>query len=206
MKQQLVNYLKKKDYLNINKIIKAFTKVDRAKFLPEKQQAESYEDKPLPIGHDQTISAPHMVAVMTELLEPKKSDKVLELGTGSGYQAAILAEIVDEVITIERVEQLYRESKKKLKNYENIEVVFEDGRQGYSERGPYDKIIITCAIKEINDSLKKQTKEGGIIVAPLDKGRVQTLYKFKREKSGFQKTSKGQVRFVPLKHGKEKES
>lgn len=153
------------------RVLEALLKVERHRFVPEELRAYAYEDRPLPIGEDQTISQPYIVALMTELLELKPNDKVLEIGTGSGYQAAILAELAREVYTIEIIESLAKRAEKVLKDsgYKNIYVKIGDGYLGWPEKAPFDAIIVTCAPEEIPETLIEQLKEGGRMVVPVGK-------------------------------------
>jgi len=153
-------------------VLDAFQKVPRHKFVPEDLRQNAYNDYPLPIGEDQTISQPYMVALMTECLRLKDADKVLEIGTGSGYQAAILGEIAKEVYSVERFKGLADKASKILRSlgYENIHVKSGDGTLGWDEFAPYDAIIVTAGAPSVPDSLVKQLKDGGRLVIPVDHG------------------------------------
>lgn len=184
------------------KILSAMEKVPREKFIPEKYliEWEPYGDYPVPIGDGQTISQPYIVALMTELLEPEKDKKILEIGTGSGYQAAILAETGCRVYTVEIIEKLGEQAEKVLKElgYANVKVKIGDGYEGWNEYSPYDGIIITCSTPIIPEPLIAQLKEKGKIVAPLGKETVQEL-KLLEKKNGKLLTRKiTDVRFVPM--------
>ncbi|MEO0087081.1 MAG: protein-L-isoaspartate(D-aspartate) O-methyltransferase [candidate division WOR-3 bacterium] len=183
------------------RILKAMREVKRHLFVPEAFREESYNDYPLPIGEGQTISQPFIVALMTYLLEPETSDKVLEIGTGSGYQAAVLSLLVKEVYTIEIIEKLAKEAEKRLKElgYHNIKVKWGDGFEGWQEYAPFDKIIITCALPYIPKPLKEQLKEGGKIVAPMEKDGIQVLSLFTKEKGELIEKVCDYVRFVPMR-------
>jgi protein-L-isoaspartate(D-aspartate) O-methyltransferase len=150
-------------------VLSAMRKVPRHEYVPKKLRREAYSDWPLPIGHGQTISQPYIVALMTELLRPKETDRILEIGTGSGYQAAVLAEIVREVWTIEIITALGKQAKNRLaeKYPENVHVKIGDGYYGWAEGAPFDGIIVTCAANNIPAPLIKQLKEGGRIVIPV---------------------------------------
>jgi protein-L-isoaspartate(D-aspartate) O-methyltransferase len=179
----------------------AMKKVKRHLFVPADQMNYAYEDGPLPIGYGQTISQPYMVAYMTEAISPAKGMKVLEIGTGSGYQAAILAEIVDSVFTIEIVEPLGKQSAILLKGlgYSNIKVRIGDGFAGWPQHGPYDAIIVTAAAEEIPPPLAVQLKEGGRLIIPIGKpDKVQTLVLATKVKGNLVKTNLFPVRFVPF--------
>lgn len=181
------------------RVLDAMLKVERHLFVPEKYTHLAYNDYPLPIGHEQTISQPYIVAIMTELIKPEKSDRVLEIGTGSGYQAAILAELCAQVYTIEIIPELANSARLLLEKlgYKNIKVKIGDGYLGWEENAPYDKIMITCAPEEIPKPLIEQLKEGGIIVAPVG-GYFQELVVAKKEKGKIIKKSIIPVRFVPM--------
>lgn len=191
-----------------DKVREAMLRVPRHKFVPEYEQRAAYMDRPLDIGHGQTISAPHMVAIMCELLELLEGHKVLEIGTGSGYNAAVMGEIVGQnghIYTVERIEALANFAKENLNKtgYKNVTVVLEDGSMGYSECAPYDRIIVTCAAPYIPEPLLEQLKSGGIMVIPVG-DYFQELYKVKKDIKGrIHKKRKGEVIFVPLlgKHG-----
>lgn len=181
--------------------LKAMRKVPRHLFVPENLKSQAYRDMPLPIGFEQTISQPYMVAYMTAAIRPAKGMKVLEIGTGSGYQAAVLAEIVDRVFTIEIVEPLGKQSTALLKKlgYKNIFIKIGDGFAGWPEHGPFDAIVVTAAAAEIPPPLFTQLKEGGQMVIPLGKpGSVQTLVLATKEKGKIVKKNLLPVRFVPF--------
>ncbi len=179
----------------------AMRKVPRHLFVPANQQQEAYRDSPLPIGYGQTISQPYMVAYMTQAIHPRKGMKVLEIGTGSGYQAAILAEIVDSVFTIEIVKPIGQKSATLLLSlgYNNVKVKIGDGFAGWPEYGPYDGIIVTAAAEDVPPPLIAQLKEDGRLIIPLGKpGGIQTLVLGYKEKGKFVKRDLMSVRFVPF--------
>lgn len=149
--------------------LQAMRRVERHRLVPLNQRQFAYSDRPLPIGFGQTISQPYIVAFMTEKIEPKKGQKVLEIGTGSGYQAAVLAEIVDEVFTIEIVRELGFQAKKDLAElgYRNINVKIGDGYNGWEEHAPFDAIVVTAAAEYIPPPLIAQLKEGGKMIIPV---------------------------------------
>ncbi|MEM5871787.1 MAG: protein-L-isoaspartate(D-aspartate) O-methyltransferase [Candidatus Aenigmatarchaeota archaeon] len=200
-REYMVSDLIANGYLKTEKIIKVFLKVPRHFFVQEHQIPYAYADYPLPIPGGQTISAPHMVAMMTELLEPKRSDKILEIGAGSGYQAAILAKLVRKVYTIEVNENLVEFAKNNLAkaNIKNVEVIHADGSLGYPDKKPYDKIIVTCATPEIFDSWISQLKSNGIVLAPVGGGFYQELIRLKKTHKGMIKENYGLCAFVPLR-------
>ncbi len=182
-------------------VLAALDRVPRHEFVLEDDLSRAYENIPLPIGYGQTISQPYIVALMTELLELKKNDKVLEIGTGSGYQAAILAELVGEVYTVEIIKPLAERARKKLTamGYKNIRFKIGDGYFGWRENAPYDAIIVTAAPEEIPVPLQQQLAEGGRLVVPVGpSGRVQTLWKYTKKGDTFLVEDHGLVRFVPF--------
>ncbi len=190
-----------KDYLD-ERVMQAMAKVPRHEFVPASQQDNAYLNQPLPIGHGQTISQPYIVALMTDLIESNASSKVLEIGTGSAYQAAILAELVDEVYTIEVIEALGTEARKRLQrlHYDNVQTRIGDGYYGWPEAAPFDAIIVTAAASHVPPPLIKQLKRGGRMVIPVgSRFLVQQLLLI--EKRGDDSISTRQVlpvRFVPL--------
>jgi protein-L-isoaspartate(D-aspartate) O-methyltransferase len=186
--------------------LEAMRKVQRHRLVPEEMLPHAYKDTPLPIGLDQTISQPFIVAFMTQAIKPEPGMKVLEIGTGSGYQAAVLAEIVDEVYTIETVEPLAKRAKSKLKEmgYTNIYFKVGDGFHGWEEHAPFDAIIVTAAPKEIPPKLLDQLKEGGRMVIPVGESSNQQLRLVKKENNGQIKISNIMpVRFVPFTRRKD---
>ncbi|MBN1521230.1 MAG: protein-L-isoaspartate(D-aspartate) O-methyltransferase [Candidatus Aureabacteria bacterium] len=180
-------------------VLDAMRKVQRHLFVPDKSKPYAYEDHPLPIGHDQTISQPYIVAIMTELIKPQADFKVLEIGTGSGYQAAVLAEIVEEVFTIEIIPELARHAETKLKElgYDNVHVRTGNGYLGWPEEAPFDAIIVTAAPKDIPPKLVEQLKTGARLVLPVG-SFFQDLIVVVKTPDGFEKTSVIPVRFVPM--------
>ena len=176
--------------------------VERHKFVPERYSESAYKDGPLPIGYGQTISQPFIVAFMTENLKLKSSHKVLEIGTGSGYQAAVLSELCDHVYTIEIVDALANESTERLEKlgFENITVRSGDGYKGWPEEAPFDRIMVTAAPEEIPELLIEQLAEGGIMVIPVGKQyEIQYLWVITKEVGGQIKKEKIlPVRFVPM--------
>jgi protein-L-isoaspartate(D-aspartate) O-methyltransferase len=180
-------------------VIRAMHSVKRHLFVPENARHLAYSDGPLPIGHRQTISQPFIVAYMTEVLNLQKSDRVLEIGTGSGYQAAVLAEIAAEVYSIEIIEELARSAEALLKelNYTNIKVTAGDGYQGWAEYAPFDAIIVTAAPPKVPEALVEQLKIGGRMIVPV--GTVfQELLLIEKTESGIITQNLIPVRFVPM--------
>jgi len=181
------------------RVLSALFKVERHRFVPEEYLNSAYADQPLPIGEGQTISQPYIVALMTELLELKGDEKVLEIGTGSGYQAAILAELAKEVYTIEIIESLASMTKNRLSQlgYQNVNVKAGDGYLGWPEVGPFDGIIITCAPDHIPKPLIEQLKEGGRMVVPVG-AYSQELKKIVKRSGKIVTTDVIPVVFVPM--------
>jgi protein-L-isoaspartate(D-aspartate) O-methyltransferase len=183
-----------------DRVVNAMLKVERHRFVPEKYRHYAYADSPVPIGHGQTISQPYIVALMTEELNLSSADRVLEIGTGSGYQAAILAEIASEVYTIEIIEPLGRAAEQLLNDlgYDNIKVMVGDGYLGWPEHEPFDRIIVTCAPTEIPEPLVEQLKEGGIMMIPVGTAGFQYLYRVKKYMGEPETEEVIPVSFVPL--------
>lgn len=182
-------------------VLEAMKKVPRHLLVPEKIRSYAYSDMPLPIGEGQTISQPYMVALMTELIKPNKEMKVLEIGTGSGYQAAVLAEIVKDVYTIEIFQALGLRAERDLKSlgYENIHVRIGDGYKGWPEEAPFDAIIVTAAPPEIPKPLIDQLAEGGRMIIPVgQEDKVQQLILGEKIKGKFKTRFISSVRFVPF--------
>jgi len=182
-------------------VLETMRSVPRQEFVPQEYQEYSYADQPLPIGYGQTISQPYIVALMTELLEIEEGDRVLEVGTGSGYQAAVLAEITDEVYTVEIIPELAESAAKRLKRlgYTQVQAANLDGYYGWEEHAPYDAIIVTCAPDHIPPPLLEQLKDGGRLIIPVGPpGAYQTLWLVKREGDEFRYENRGGVGFVPL--------
>ena len=183
-------------------VIAAMGRVARHEFVPEALRASAYQDRPLPIGYGQTISQPYIVALMTDLLEPARGDKVLEVGTGSGYQAAVLAKLVRHVYSMEIIEPLAKQARQRLDRlgYGNVESKLADGYFGWEEHAPYDAIIVTAAASHVPPPLIQQLKPGGRLVIPVG-GRFAIQYLLLIEKSEKGEILTKQitaVRFVPL--------
>ena len=180
--------------------LRAMAKVPREKFVPQALVKNAYDDRPLPIGYGQTISQPFIVAFMTQQLRPKPTDRVLEIGTGSGYQAAILAELVAEVYTIEIVRPLAQQAETLLRElgYKNVHVKAGDGYKGWPEYAPFDAIIVTAAPDHVPQPLVEQLKEGGRMIIPVGKSYAQRLHTFEKRGNQLKETAVIPVRFVPL--------
>jgi len=175
-------------------------KVPRHEFVPADVRSFAYADHPLPIGHGQTISQPFIVAFMTEKLDPKPTDHVLEIGTGSGYQAAVLSELVATVHTIEIVAPLARRAEADLKRlgYTNVTARAGDGYKGWPEAAPFDAIIVTCAPDHVPQPLVDQLKEGGRMVVPVEPAYDQSLYLLEKKGNKVERRAILPVRFVPM--------
>ncbi|MCG2770229.1 MAG: protein-L-isoaspartate(D-aspartate) O-methyltransferase [Chloroflexota bacterium] len=183
------------------KVLKAMEKVPRHEFVPERYQGLAHADRPLPIGYGQTISQPYIVALMTQLLEVGQADKVLEIGSGSGYQAAIMGELAHEVYTVEIIEELAESATELLRRlgYANVHVKHADGYYGWEEHAPYDVIIVTCAPDHIPQPLLDQLADGGCMVVPVGPpGAYQVLWKIEREGEEIVSQRITGVVFVPL--------
>jgi protein-L-isoaspartate(D-aspartate) O-methyltransferase len=180
--------------------LEAMRTVPRHDFLPMRLRNEAYMDYPLPIGHGQTISQPHIVAFMTEAIRPHPGEKILEIGAGSGYQAAILAQMGAEVYTIEIVEPLAEMARQTLERlgYKNARVKHGDGYRGWPEHGPFDAIVVTCAPDKIPPDLVAQLKDGGRMIIPVGGGMNQELVLLRKEGDKIEKQSVLPVRFVPM--------
>ena len=183
------------------RVLAAMRKVPRHLLVPERHRDQAYQDHPLPIGEGQTISQPYVVALMTEALELKPGSRVLEIGTGSGYQAAVLAEIAAEVYSIEIKEDLANRARRDLKRlgYQNVRIKYGDGYLGWAEFAPFDAIIITAAANHIPPPLVKQLKVGGRMILPLGSPvYYQTLTLIEKKKGDIVIRQMGSVRFVPM--------
>ena len=186
--------------INDQRVLAAMAKVPREEFVAPDSRAASYEDGPLPIGYAQTISQPYMVAFMTEQLRLKASDRVLEVGTGSGYQAAILAELVSEIYSIEIVEPLAKNAETILQRfgYKNVHLKIGNGYKGWPETAPFDAIIVTCAPDKVPQALIAQLKDGGRMVIPVGDRFAQQLYLLEKKNGQLKQRVTLPVRFVPM--------
>jgi len=181
------------------KVLDALRKVPRHIFVDKIYKDSAYEDRPLPIGYGQTISQPYIVALMTESLDLSGNEKVLEIGTGSGYQVAVLAEVSKEVYTVEIIAPLYKKNKKLLDKYKNIKISNHDGYIGWKKYAPYDRIIVTAAPDYIPRPLIEQLKDGGIMIIPVGPSSWnQALYKIIKHGNKLKKINLCSVAFVPL--------
>ena len=184
-------------------ILSAVEKVPREKFVPESLRQHAYENASLPIAGNQTISQPYVVARMTQELALKQSDRVLEIGTGSGYQTAILSFLARRIYTVERIRPLLVSAENQLKALKISNVLFRhaDGHLGWPEAAPFEKIIVTCQMKKIQETLKAQLKDGGILVAPVGEAGKEMLLKVTRNGDQFKMEELMAVRFVPMVAG-----
>ncbi len=182
------------------KVIRSIQQTLRHEFMPKNVWDQAYLDAGIPIGEGQTISSPFIVAYMTESLDPDREDRVLEIGTGSGYQAAVLSPLVDQVYSIEIVEPLGKQAAKVLKKlkYDNVYTKIGDGFKGWPQHAPFDKIILTCSPEEIPIPLKDQLKEGGLIVVPMGERHQQTLYLMKKVNGELERQPLRPTLFVPM--------
>jgi protein-L-isoaspartate(D-aspartate) O-methyltransferase len=189
------------------RVLGAMGKVPRHEFVSEDRRTEAYEDYPLPIGQGQTISQPYIVAYMTEVIDPQPGQRVLEVGTGSGYQAAVLAELAGEVYTIELLPELAASARKRLERlgYRTVHVKAGDGYLGWPDKAPFDAIVVTCGAKEVPEPLLKQLKPGGKMVIPVgETGQEQTLRVITQGSEGKPEVRELlPVRFVPLRRAGE---
>ena len=204
-KTMVAKQLKARDIYD-RSTLAAMSKVPREQFVPVEVRAYSYSDGPLPIGEGQTISQPYIVAYMTQVLRPKPDHRVLEVGTGSGYQAAVLAEIVDSVYTIEIVDKLGIKSANLLKSlgYTNVEVRIGDGYHGWEEKGPFDGILVTAGAESIPKPLVEQLKNGGRMIIPVGPHRgIRQLVLLEKKDDKIKKSELMAVRFVPFTRKKE---
>jgi protein-L-isoaspartate(D-aspartate) O-methyltransferase len=199
MRERMVETQIKARGVKDHRVLAAMLKVERHLFVPKNLETSAYSDQPLPIGEGQTISQPYIVAIMTELLDLKGEEKVLEVGTGSGYQAAVLAEVAKEVYTIEIVEKLATSAEKLLGElgYRNIKVKAGDGYLGWPEAAPFDAIIVTCAPDHIPEPLLDQLKEGGRMVIPVGE-HTQELKRIVKRSGKIETTDVIPVIFVPM--------
>lgn len=183
--------------------VAAMKAVPRHEFVPPDRRDDAYADRPLPIGDDQTISAPHMVAIMTDLLDPEAGDRVLEIGTGCGYHAAVTAEVVgpENVFSVEFSPELAEQARETLERigYGEIDIRQGDGREGWPERSPYDAAYITCAVPEIPAAVVDQVRAGGVILAPVGESS-QRLVRARVDEDGISdRETHGAVRFVTIR-------
>src|SRR5438552_3040080 len=205
-RQRMVEQQLKPRGIKDERLLAAMARVPREEFVPADERGDAYEDGPLPIGYGQTISQPYIVAFMTEQLRPKRGDRVLEIGTGSGYHAAILGELVAEVYTIEIVEPLAKSAEATLQRlgYNNVHIKAGDGYKGWPEEAPFDAIIVTCAPEKVPQPLVDQLKDGGRMVIPVGERFAQQLYLLEKKNGQLKESATLPVRFVPMQREPQK--
>lgn len=200
-RERLVARLDEQGRIERDATREALLSVPRHEFVPENRRTDAYDDRPLPIGADQTISAPHMVAIMSDLLAPEASDSILEIGTGCGYHAAVTAAIAGDVKSIEYHASLAESARERLSRLDcDVDIRIGDGHDGWPEHAPYDGAYLTCAAPEIPEAVVEQVRPGGAIVAPIGTRR-QTLVRARRRADGsLDRTEHGGVRFVRMQN------
>lgn len=205
----MFNYLKQRNLMvekqlisrdiRDKRVIEAMGKIPRENFVGPEHREQAYVDEPLPIGNGQTISQPYIVALMTQLLQLKGKEKVLEIGTGSGYQTAVLAELAGQVYSVESIPQFYYQAKHLLAGYKNIWLLNGNGYYGWKQHAPYDRIIVTAAPKNIPPPLVSQLKDDGIMVIPAGSPFSQSLYVITKKGGKIHQKAVSPVAFVPLR-------
>lgn len=193
-----------RDRLDVSeRTLSAVGAVPRHEFVPESRRSSAYADRPLPIGHDQTVSAPHMVAIMTDLLDVERGDRVFEVGTGCGYHAAVVAEVVGpgNVFSAEYVPELADAARERLDRLGyDVTVVAADGREAFPDEAPFDAAYLTCAApEEVPDAIVDRVRSGGRVVAPVRETRGQRLVRIAVREGGIDREDRGGVRFVPMR-------
>jgi protein-L-isoaspartate(D-aspartate) O-methyltransferase len=187
--------------INDSRVIAAMSKVPRHAFIPDQLRDRAYDDKPLPIGNDQTASQPYMVALMAEALDLQGPERILEIGTGCGYAAAVFAEVCREVFSMERIEELAIKARLTLTaiGCHNVRIQIGDGTLGWPEEAPYDAIVISAAAPQIPRPLLEQLKPGGVLVLPMGEEELQTLVRLRKTPGGLKEEYFGECRFVKLR-------
>lgn len=201
LRRRLVSQIAAEGDVKNRRVLDALLKVPRHLFVPQASLVQAYEDEPFPIGHGQTISQPTTVAIMTQALELTGDERVLEIGTGSGYQAALLSVLAREVYSIELVADLGRSARARLKElgYANVHVRIGDGYKGWPEAAPFDRIVVTAAPPELPAPLAEQLREGGALVAPIgDEYEIQKLFRYRKVEGKLMREELASVRFVPM--------
>ncbi len=202
-RQQMVEEQLGQRGIHDERVLHAMQTVPRHLFVPSALRFRAYEDGPLPIGNEQTISQPYIVALMSESLNLTGKETVLEIGTGSGYQAAILSQLAKQVYSVEIIPQLADTARQRLSSlgYANVEVIVGDGNKGWPSGSPYDAIIVTAAAPQVPPALLEQLAEGGRMVLPVEVGDEQHLLRLQKVKGQIMREDLGPVRFVPLVSG-----
>jgi protein-L-isoaspartate(D-aspartate) O-methyltransferase len=205
-RQQMIEQQLKPRGIKDERVLAAMGKVPREEFVPLNARLDAYADRPLSIGYDQTISQPYVVAFMTEQLRSQPTDRVLEIGSGSGYQAAILAELVANVYTVEIVEPLAKTAEVTLDRlgYKNVHINVGDGYRGWPEEAPFDAIVVTCAPEKVPPPLIDQLKDGGRMVIPVGERFAQQLYLLEKRNGQLKQSATLPVRFVPMMRDRQK--
>lgn len=185
-------------------VLEAFRTVPRERFVPDDQKPHAWDDRPLPIGHEQTISQPYMVALMLQWLELKPDHRVLDVGTGSGYQAALLSRIVEKVCSIERIAELQAPARRVIEDelgYENVEFRVGDGREGWPDQAPFDRIVVAASTTEIPDPLVEQLADPGRLAIPVGPPGMQRMILVDKKDGHLEKTDMNGCVFVRLREG-----
>lgn len=201
-REQLVDGLRRISRIQRESVFEAIGSVPRHEFVPESYQDRAYRDRPLPIGHDQTISAPHMVAIMCDRIAPSPGDRVLEIGTGCGYHAAVTSEIIGDgtVYSVEYIPELAETARACLEQLEyDVRVRSGDGHDGWPDHAPYDAAYLTCAASELPDQIIEQIAPGGRIVAPIGNRDQKLVIAEKEDDGSVSQRTDGRVRFVPMR-------
>jgi|TARA_B100000959_G_scaffold105717_1_gene111529 protein-L-isoaspartate(D-aspartate) O-methyltransferase len=194
----LLDYLERKNYLKTSKVREAMLTVDRRNFVRSSDRLLAYDDTPLRIGQGQTISAPHMVAMMLEELNLCDEDNLLEIGSGCGYHAAVASKMVSKVTTIERIPYIYELACENLEGYENIDIINGDGSRGFKHNSPYQKIMVTCGAPRVPTPLVDQLEKGGLMVIPVGGRLAQELLTIEKTNTGITVSRRPGVAFVPM--------
>lgn len=197
-RRRLLDYLERENYLKTSGVRRAMEGVDRCNFVRTSDKYLAYDDTPLVIGQGQTISAPHMVAMMLEELKPRKTDNLLEIGSGCGYHAAVASQMVSKVTTIERITYLYELACENLEGFDNIQIINGDGSRGFVDNSPYQKIMVTCGAPRVPSPLINQLEVGGLMVIPVGGRVAQELLTVERTTEGISVSRRPGVAFVPM--------
>lgn len=204
MRRRLIEQIQREGRIQDKRILEAMMRIPRHAFLDSSFEEYAYQDRPFPIGKDQTISQPTTVAFQTQLLEVQKNDRVMEVGTGSGYQAALLSELGARVYTIERYKSLKQKAEINLKKlgFHGINLFYGDGYKGLPAYAPFHKILITAAAPELPETFFAQLKNGGILVIPYGRGQVQVMKRFIKNGNEVVEENHGNFAFVPMLRNK----